>query len=193
MGMRIAVVNSKGGVSKTTTAVHLAAAAARLGGNTSVELFDLDRQSSAHAWLNAAPKPSNVRVVKATIGSLSNTRADVTIIDTAPGSEREIEQAAAVADYVVIPTQPGPLNDARALATWRYINHKNSPAAVLLTNVDTRRREALNTRKLLEAQAAVFETIIPARAMIARAHGSWPKDLHGYEQVLTELMEDLDG
>lgn len=190
--MRIAVVNSKGGVGKTTTAIYLAAAAAASG--QTVELLDLDKQGSAAGWVGAASAPQSVKATRATVASLKQPcRCDVAIIDTSPASEREIDSAAAAADFVVIPSMPGELNDARALATWAYLDHKGIAAAVLLVNVEDRRQVAKQSKARFDAAVSVFETVIPSRTAIARTANRWPTDLFGYDQVLGEILEEING
>jgi chromosome partitioning protein len=187
--MRIAVVNTKGGVGKTTTAIYLAAAAASTG--VSVEIVDLDKQGSAAAWLGAADEHPNTVVASRVNANLvgRSERAKVTIIDTSPANSHEIDKAAEVADYVVIPSMPGPLNDTRALATWNYLNAKGVAAAVLLVGADSRRKTTSDSKDLFEGIADVFETTIPNRTAIARSANHWPKHLFGYDNVLTEIME----
>ncbi len=67
--MRItAIVNSKGGTTKTTTAVNLATAAALSGRR--VLLVDLDKQGSATQWLDHSPDTDDLLQTLLTGGSL---------------------------------------------------------------------------------------------------------------------------
>lgn len=62
--------------------------------------------------------------------------------------------------------------------------------AVLLTGVDLRTRLADEVRSLLENEGVpVIGTPIVRREDIRRAYGITPTNLHGYDDVLTELME----
>ena len=194
MSMRIAVVNSKGGVAKTTTAIYLAAAARALG--RTVEVRAIDRQGCAASWLEAASVPDGVQVARDTINSVKHSLgSEVQVLDTSPSNKREIDEAVSGADYVVIPSMPGQLNDNRALATWNYLNARGIPAAVLLTNVEARRSIGDTSKNVIEGGADMFETVIPRRTAIARSTGSWPKpnQLFGYDNVLKEIEEAIHG
>lgn len=80
----IAVVNQKGGVAKTTTAVSMAAIAAETG--RSVLLVDLDPQASTTRWLSAQPNQDNgtARTVLQVLDG-SCTVDQVAVTCTAPG------------------------------------------------------------------------------------------------------------
>ena len=192
--MRIAVVNSKGGVGKTTSSVYLAAAAAARG--LTVELVDMDRQQSLTTWLDeAAPLPEGVTYRRANANSAGrDSGADVVILDAPPGDPKDIDAAAEIADFIVIPTLPGLLNDERTIATWKYLNQFRWPAGVLLVGIDPRRVVARQTRQRIEesgANVAVLSSWIPNRTDVVGAAGTWPKDLHGYDAVLAEITEKV--
>ena len=59
---RIAVVNSKGGVGKTTTVVCLAGALVELGRR--VLVLDLDRQATASDWLGVRPEDNGAELLE---------------------------------------------------------------------------------------------------------------------------------
>lgn len=183
--MKLGVVNTKGGVGKTTTAVYLAAAALDRG--LTVELVDLDRQGSATAWLDrAGPRVG----FTASIGNASTVRrvrtAAVVLFDTSPGDAQDIDAVLGVCDVLVIPTTPGTLNTERTLATLGYI-HGRVPAGVVLVQTTDRTRATHDSRAALLDAGPVFDTEIPHREEIRRAAGTWPSALHGYDNLLIEL------
>lgn len=193
--MRIAVVNSKGGVGKTTTSVYLAAAASARG--LTVELVDMDRQQSLTTWLDeASPLPYGVTYRRANANSAGRaSSAAVTILDAPPGDPKDIDAASEIADFIVIPTLPGLLNDERTIATWKYLNQFRWPAWVLLVGIDPRRVVARQTRQRIADSGADIDLLtswIPNRTDVVGAAGTWPKELHGYDAVLSEIMQKVE-
>lgn len=100
--LTIALISQKGGVGKTTLAIHLATAFEKHGRQTL--LVDLDPQSSAAEWKDAraaerpyvmAVPPS--RLVK-TLETARANNAQVVILDTAPHSEGTALDAARASD-----------------------------------------------------------------------------------------------
>lgn len=117
--MRVTVTNLKGGVGKTTTAVYLAAAAARAG--RPVVLVDADPQASAAEWLEESPI-EGVTLVEAPSERMVARAAELgdgtlVVIDTPPGSERIARAAIDVADVALIPVRVGGVEVTRVVAT----------------------------------------------------------------------------
>ena len=116
--MMLAVINAKGGVGKSTLAVH--AAAWLVGRGRAVAFIDADAQETSSQWL-AEALPA-VPVVRAhSIGAISEAahqlagRADVVIADGPAGLDEGTIALAGVADRVLIPCTPG-VADLRAAA-----------------------------------------------------------------------------
>lgn len=189
----ISIVHTKGGVGKTTTALYLAAAAA--AGGRAVVVLDADPQGSAADWADAAtaagsPLPYPVRSVRPR-GIRAAPNAELTVIDTPPGTAGAISMAIDAADLVVIPTGVSPLDVRRVWPTLEVTAHR--PTAVLLTAVDLRTSLAGEVRALLDDEGVpVISTPVVRREAIRRTYGAPPTNLYGYDDVLDEILEALD-
>lgn len=194
----IAIVNTKGGVGKTTTAVMLAAAAVHDGGyNTTV--VDTDPQGSASQWVHSVLEESPelpLELVVANMSTLSALDPDaLNIIDTPPGNPAVIDRAMQVADFIVIPTTPSLGDIGRVWETIRTIP-QGTPVAVLQTQVNSQAVLTENVRAILEDNdVVVLPTDIPRREYFRKIYGSWPtadaRHMLGYDDVFSTLMEAM--
>jgi chromosome partitioning protein len=101
-----------------------------------------------------------------------------------------------VADVLVVPTAPRPLELAELPATFDLAAEVDAThpllAAVLLVQVRTGTRSALEARQLLtdDLGLPVFDAQTRLRESYALAYGTVPADLGDYEDVLTEIRKD---
>jgi len=108
----IAILNQKGGVGKTTIAVHLATALSRQ--NLKVLLLDADPQGSALDWSAARKDPPAFPVAglpKASIHKELPALAvnyDYVVIDGPPRVYDVARSAIMASDLVIVPVQPSP-------------------------------------------------------------------------------------
>ena len=146
----VSVVQEKGGVGKTTTAMSLAAICAEAARTLVV---DIDPQGSASWWASNAgdrlPFDFSSEVdpsILARLHDISAGRYDVVFVDT-PGSlegRGVLEQVMRSSDYVIVPTEPAALALQPLIRTVRtLIVPSRVPYRVLVNKVDGR---ALATR-----------------------------------------------
>jgi chromosome partitioning protein len=199
--MRILIGSLKGGVGKTTTAVHIALGLAYSGGRTL--LVDADpAQTSALRWSTDAGDewPSSCVVVAYSGRTLAKRINDLIgdfehlVIDTGPKNPTELRQGLTVVDTLVVPTSPSMLDLLELKSTFEVAAEMEAvrevDAAVLLTRV------RLGTRSLSDARAAldslelpVLDTQIRLREQFGAAQGTAPTEveLAEYGDLLTEL------
>jgi chromosome partitioning protein len=118
--------------------VHLAVHAQAAG--VRCLLVDMDPQESASRWYDRreAPDPA---LVTATAGALPDViaaaRADgvgLVVVDTPPHAGAQIDQAVAVADLVLVPVKPTPMDLDALPGTAAIVRRHARPAGIVLTS-----------------------------------------------------------
>lgn len=126
----IAFGSLKGGVGKTTIAMHLATYLSQLG--RKVVLLDADNEMSAARWSAKCRDELPFQVKEADIGSLikqaQQLRAEhvTVIIDTPPNSREILTRASLGADLTIIPVLPTGVDIDRLRATLDLMEDLNA-------------------------------------------------------------------
>jgi chromosome partitioning protein len=113
----VVIAGRKGGIGKSTIAGNLAAEFAALG--RSVAALDADPQHSLAAWAEQGEGMLSKCVEKVNRGTAAELRgkmlaaqktADIVLVDTPPGMQDVAYQAMLLADLVLLPCGPSPLD-----------------------------------------------------------------------------------
>jgi chromosome partitioning protein len=182
--MIYACVNTKGGVGKTTTAVHLAAMLAR---ETTTLLIDGDPQASAAAWAawrrenpKFTPSPTTTRLDGKAILSEGNELSkqyDNTVVDAGGRDDTGVRAALLVAQRAIIPVGASSL-DASAMTDLMEVvemardYNPNLDVRVLLCRIDPRTKDTSEMQHFLaEQKLRVFTAMICERVAFRRSVG----------------------
>lgn len=207
----LAVVNRKGGTSKTTTAVFLAHAFHEQG--RAVLLVDADPQASALNWSETAAAVGRVgfpfpvialptRELHKQLPDVIGNRFEVVVIDTPPLEERAgiVASSLRLATLAVVPVAPTPIEYQRLTQVREVVDDTASfrqdgnpvPVAVLFTRVVPR---ATSTQVYREQAVQdgffCFETAVGRLERFAQAFGDPVTDVTdtAYGDVATELAK----
>jgi chromosome partitioning protein len=177
----IALLNQKGGVGKTTLAVHLAAALAQRG---KVLLVDADPQGSALDWSaqrESAGANARFPVVGLPKETLHRELAPISldydwvVVDGPPRVSKIARSAVVASDLIIVPVQPSPFDIWAAEDVEQIIDECSTLKPDLATRFLVNRL-VLNTTlaaevldELAKRQFPSFRTVIRNRQEYAKA------------------------
>lgn len=194
----VAVVNTKGGVGKTTLASALAVRAMQDGGR--VAMIDLDPQHSLHEWWKRRGQPDNPRVIadvdtaSAGLATLEGSGVEWVFIDTPPAFLTVIEDAVAAATFNLIPVKTS-VGDLQATQDAVVLcQNAGTPFAVVINDVvHTDAKFSESTARLLsKAAIPVCKTVIGHRGshIAAATVGKTAAEVNGGKD--TKAIEEID-
>jgi chromosome partitioning protein len=166
--MIIAITALKGGVGKTTTAIHIAA---YLQQKAPTLLIDADRNRSALVWSREDKLPFKVVSEAASTKVIKDSDFTHIITDTkARPEEDDLKDLATGSDLIILPTTPKHLDVDATVKAVEFLSELGANLRVLLTQVDTRTKAGKEARQYLEeANLPLFKTEIPRLVAFERA------------------------
>ncbi len=175
-GKIVTVAQQKGGAGKTTLLAHLAVAFLQRG--LKVAVLDSDPQRSLSLW--ARQREANVGgglVVATASGATLAAEArrlargcDLLLIDCPPHTEEAPQQAVKLADLVLVPVQPSPMDLWATRPTLVLAAAARKPLLLVLNRMPPRGRLAAAVAEQLAGfQVPIAETRLGNRTAFAAA------------------------
>ena len=175
----ISIAARKGGVGKSSLSMHLSVLAEML--DTPALLIDTDPQRSL-AWWHGLRQVETPRLIEAEARELPELIEAArregfgrVIVDTPPHAEDSILSAMRVADLVLVPTRPGPLDLAAIPSTLDLARRVGKVPLAVINHAPPRTGQA-EPAIVTEARAAlvnmgatVAETVLAARVAMSHA------------------------
>jgi chromosome partitioning protein len=191
----IVVASRKGGAGKTTITTCLAVEAERAGAGP-VALLDLDTMRGLTAWWEARAADTPVLVatdngVSAALAAAKAAGATLAFVDTPPAAGAAVAEAAAAADFVLIPVQPSP-HDLRAVgATVELARRARRPVIFVINRTKPRVRLTGEAAIALSQHGTVAPVMLADRAIYAGAaiDGRTGPELEPYGAAASEVAD----
>ena len=167
----ITLAQQKGGVAKTTVAIHLAAEATRKGRRAVI--LELDRQGTASQWSERRPytadatdllkgvdrakvPPEVVRAEAAhlemALAALAGAGIDLVVIDLPGTHSPAITPAIRAADLTIIPTRPNEIDIAASAETLATVRRLGKRYVYVLTFIPSKGSREEEARDALEEE-----------------------------------------
>lgn len=152
----IALAQQKGGVLKSTLAVHLAAEALRSG--SAAVVLEVDKQGTTTLWTSLREgRPPDVQRIESialprALGALAQRGARYAFLDLPGAHNTGIMPAIRAADFVLVPSRPNLVDIAASAETVAACGRLNKPYAYILTVVPPSGGRADEAREALEAE-----------------------------------------
>lgn len=171
----LCVFNSKGGVGKSTTCIHVGTAAAasmRVGildldseGSETVSIWSKTRGAGIPPWVKA----SSVTRMADDLREMREAGADLVILDCPPANTAASAAFVNAADFVVIPLQPTMPDVAACHKATRIVKAAGKPFAYLLNCCPPASVETQEAMAAVSGAGEICPVIIGDRIAFSRA------------------------